>query len=205
MPPAQYGNAESLFRAVHADLARAAYGLLGHHADAEDAVQNSFYQLMVAWHRVGKLATPGEQRVPDQDRAQRSAPDPAVPAPPVGASGRGRGECRDRAGVGAGPATEPFRTLRRFGEVRTAGLRGSLAYIPVPAQPGCDLDAGLDRLAGWRWVTVIFVSGSPRNGQDQIAGSSAGESDRYVTVRSLTGRVAVVRPYGAVRAGGVPQ
>jgi RNA polymerase sigma factor (sigma-70 family) len=62
MPPAQYGNAESLFRAVHADLARAAYGLLGHHADAEDAVQNSFYQLMVAWHRVGKLATPGEQR-----------------------------------------------------------------------------------------------------------------------------------------------
>jgi len=62
MPPAQYGNAESLFRAVHADLARAAYGLLGHHADAEDAVQNGFYQLMVAWHRVGNLATPGEQR-----------------------------------------------------------------------------------------------------------------------------------------------
>src|SRR6266536_3303629 len=62
MPPAQYGNAESLFRAVHADLARAAYGLLGHHADAEDAVQNGFCQLMVAWHRVGNLATPGEQR-----------------------------------------------------------------------------------------------------------------------------------------------
>ena len=51
--------------------------------------------------------------------------------------------------------------LRRFGEVRTAGCRGSLAYIPVPVQPGCDLDAGLDRLVEWRWATVIFVSGSP--------------------------------------------
>ena len=40
--------------------------------------------------------------------------------------------------------------------------RGSPAYIPVPVQPGCDLDAGLDRLVEWRWVTVIFVSGSPQ-------------------------------------------
>jgi hypothetical protein len=39
--------------------------------------------------------------------------------------------------------------------------RGSPAYIPVPVQPGCDLDAALDRLVEWRWVTVIFVSGSP--------------------------------------------
>ena len=45
---------------------------------------------------------------------------------------------------------------------QNGGLRGSLTYIPVPVQPGCDRDAGLDRLAGWRWVTVIFVSGSPQ-------------------------------------------
>jgi RNA polymerase sigma-70 factor (ECF subfamily) len=62
MPQAPYGDAESLFRAIHAELARAAYGLLGNHADAEDAVQNGFYRLMMAWERVGRLATPDEQR-----------------------------------------------------------------------------------------------------------------------------------------------
>jgi len=46
--------------------------------------------------------------------------------------------------------------------VLNGGLRESLAYIPVPVQPGCDLDAGLDRLVEWHWVTVIFVSGSPQ-------------------------------------------
>jgi len=50
----------------------------------------------------------------------------------------------------------------RSGRVLNGGLRESLAYIPVPVQPGCDLDAGLDRLVEWRWVTVIFVSGSPQ-------------------------------------------
>ena len=69
-----------------------------------------------------------------------------APAQALRADARRRARDREadtRAAIkGAGPATEPFRTLRRFGEVRTAGLRGSLAYIPVPAQPGCDLDAG---------------------------------------------------------------
>ena len=69
---------------------------------------------------------------------------------------------------GVGPATEPFRTLRRFGEVRTADCRGSPAYIPVPVQPGCDRDAGLDRLLEWRWVTVILCPEVLSNGQDHF-------------------------------------
>lgn len=57
-----YGDPAELLRSVLADLARAAYGLLGQHADAEDAVQNGCYKLIVAWPRVRSLATPGEQR-----------------------------------------------------------------------------------------------------------------------------------------------
>ncbi|HXL20384.1 MAG TPA: RNA polymerase sigma factor [Streptosporangiaceae bacterium] len=59
---APYGDAESLFLAAHADLVRAVYALLGNHADTEDAAQNSFYKLMVAWDRVAELPTAGEQR-----------------------------------------------------------------------------------------------------------------------------------------------
>ena len=63
MPPqAPYGDAESLFRAAHADLMRAAYALLGNRADTEDAAQNSFCNLMLAWDRVAVLRTAGEQR-----------------------------------------------------------------------------------------------------------------------------------------------
>jgi len=63
MPPqAPYGDAESLFRAAYDDLVRAAYALLGNHADTEDAAQNSFYKLMMAWTRVGGLPAAGEQR-----------------------------------------------------------------------------------------------------------------------------------------------
>jgi RNA polymerase sigma factor (sigma-70 family) len=57
-----YGDPASLLRSVLADLARAAYGLLGHHADTEDAVQNGCVKLITAWPRVAGLATPGEQR-----------------------------------------------------------------------------------------------------------------------------------------------
>jgi RNA polymerase sigma factor (sigma-70 family) len=57
-----YGDPASLLRSVLADLTRAAYGLLGHHADAEDAVQNGCCKLLAAWPRVEGLATPGEQR-----------------------------------------------------------------------------------------------------------------------------------------------
>lgn len=39
-----------------------ACGLLGHHADAEDAVQDGCCKLLAAWPRVAALATPGEQR-----------------------------------------------------------------------------------------------------------------------------------------------
>jgi RNA polymerase sigma factor (sigma-70 family) len=57
-----YGDPASLLRSVLADLARAAYGLLGHYADAEDAVQNGCFRLIMAWPRVAGLTTPGEQR-----------------------------------------------------------------------------------------------------------------------------------------------
>lgn len=57
-----YGDPASLLRSVLADLARAAYGLLGHYADAEDAVQNGCFKLVLAWPRVAGLATAGEQR-----------------------------------------------------------------------------------------------------------------------------------------------
>jgi len=57
-----YGDPALLLRSVLADLARAAYGLLGHHADAEDAVQNGCFKLIMAWPRVAGLATAGEQR-----------------------------------------------------------------------------------------------------------------------------------------------
>src|ERR1035441_2449839 len=68
------------------------------------------------------------------------------------------------------PATEPFRTLRRFGEVRTGaerGLPGSLAYVPVSVQPGCDLDA---------------EAGSP-------AGVALGDGDLRVRKSSVTGKI----------------
>lgn len=97
MPPAQYGSAESLFRAVHADLARAAYGLLGHHADAEDAVQNSFYQLMVAWNRVGNLDEDGAERV----IAERG------PGDLIGEGGTAPGNVRSASVI----ALEPVRAL----------------------------------------------------------------------------------------------
>lgn len=61
-PQDPYRDAESLFRAVYQDLARAAYGVLGNHADTEDAVQNGFYKLMVSWARVGGMPTAGDQR-----------------------------------------------------------------------------------------------------------------------------------------------
>jgi DNA-directed RNA polymerase specialized sigma24 family protein len=41
-----FGDPASLLRSVLDDLTRAAYGLLGHHADAEDAVQNGCCKLL---------------------------------------------------------------------------------------------------------------------------------------------------------------
>ena len=42
------------------------------------------------------------------------------------------------------------------------GLRGSLAYVPVLMQPGCDFGPGWTGLVGWRSVLVISVSGRRR-------------------------------------------
>lgn len=60
--PDPYGDVESLFRAAYHDLVRATYGLLGNHADTEDAAQNSIYRVMKAWTRVSGLPTARAQR-----------------------------------------------------------------------------------------------------------------------------------------------
>jgi hypothetical protein len=65
----------------------------------------------------------------------------------------------DPVGVDADVTVELADRFEQPGLLRA--VPGDVELEPVPAQPGCDLDAGLDRLAGWRWVTVIFVSGSP--------------------------------------------
>jgi RNA polymerase sigma-70 factor, ECF subfamily len=64
MPPPQdpYSDPESLFRAAYDDMTRTAYALLGNRADTEDATQNSFHRLMMAWSRVGGLPTVRKQR-----------------------------------------------------------------------------------------------------------------------------------------------
>jgi RNA polymerase sigma-70 factor, ECF subfamily len=64
MPPPQdpYSDPESLFRAAYDDMVRTAYALLGNRADTEDATQNSFHRLMMAWSRVGGLPTARKQR-----------------------------------------------------------------------------------------------------------------------------------------------
>ena len=40
--------------------------------------------------------------------------------------------------------------------------RAPLACVPVWPEPARDRGQGRNRLAGWRWVTVILVSGSPQ-------------------------------------------
>jgi RNA polymerase sigma factor (sigma-70 family) len=61
-PQDPYGDAESLFRAAYSDMTRTAHALLGNRADTEDAAQNSFHRLMMAWWRVAGLPTARQQR-----------------------------------------------------------------------------------------------------------------------------------------------
>lgn len=76
--------------------------------------------------------------------------------------GDDRGGCSEPVKRGRNYCDGTVSYVKAVRRGQNGGLPGSLAYIPVRVQPGCDLDAGLDRLAGWRWVTVIFVSGSPQ-------------------------------------------
>ena len=57
-----YRDVESLIRATHAGLVRAAFRLLGNRADAEDAVQEGCIKVMLRWPMVGGLATARQQR-----------------------------------------------------------------------------------------------------------------------------------------------
>jgi RNA polymerase sigma-70 factor (ECF subfamily) len=61
-PQAPYRDVESLIRAAHDDLVRAAYRLLGNRADAQDAVQEGCIKVMRKWATVGTLPTAQQQR-----------------------------------------------------------------------------------------------------------------------------------------------
>ena len=64
-----------------------------------------------------------------------------------------------------GPTSEPDRTLRRFGRsaaVSGRGWAGPLRAFRFGRSPRVIVGGAGNRLAGWRWVMVIFVSGSPQ-------------------------------------------
>lgn len=57
-----YRDIDSLIRATHDQLTKAAFRCLLSQADAEDAVQDACVKAMRSWGRVGSLATASEQR-----------------------------------------------------------------------------------------------------------------------------------------------
>lgn len=57
-----YRDIESLIRATHDELGRVAFRCLGHHADAEDAVQTACIKVLRCWPKVKRLATSAQQR-----------------------------------------------------------------------------------------------------------------------------------------------
>jgi RNA polymerase sigma factor (sigma-70 family) len=59
---ARYLDLESLIRDIHGELGGVAFRVLGHRADAEDAVQNGCVAVMRCWPRVACLETAGQQR-----------------------------------------------------------------------------------------------------------------------------------------------
>lgn len=61
-PQAPHRDVESLIRAAHGDLVRAAYRLLGNRADAQDAVQEGCIKVMRKWATVGTLPTAQQQK-----------------------------------------------------------------------------------------------------------------------------------------------
>lgn len=60
--PGPYCDIESLIRATHSELGRVAFGCLGNHADAEDAVQLACVKMVKCWPTVACLASAAKQR-----------------------------------------------------------------------------------------------------------------------------------------------
>jgi RNA polymerase sigma-70 factor, ECF subfamily len=58
----RYPDIESLIRDIHGELGRVAFRVLGHRADAEDAVQNGCIAMMRCWPKVAHLETARQQR-----------------------------------------------------------------------------------------------------------------------------------------------
>lgn len=58
----RYLDIESLIRDIHGELGRVAFRVLGHRADAEDAVQNGCVAAMRYWPQVARLETARQQR-----------------------------------------------------------------------------------------------------------------------------------------------
>jgi hypothetical protein len=57
-----YLDIGSLIRDIHGELGRVAFRVLGHRADAEDAVQNGCVAVMRCWPKVARLETARQQR-----------------------------------------------------------------------------------------------------------------------------------------------
>lgn len=58
----RYLDIGSLIRDIHGELGRVAFRVLGHRADAEDAVQNGCVAAMRCWPQVARLETARQQR-----------------------------------------------------------------------------------------------------------------------------------------------
>jgi len=64
MPPPQppYPDIEALVLATHRESARIAFRIVRNHADAEDATQSAYVNVLLRWPEVGGFATAARQR-----------------------------------------------------------------------------------------------------------------------------------------------
>lgn len=147
MPQEPYGDSGSLIRSVHADLARAAYGLLGHYADAEDAVQNGCFKLLSAWHRVGRLETAEKQGA----YLMRMVLNEALQ---ILRSPYRRWEDLGTADGGYGYAAERAGTRPAFEDEIQARQDLRLVWKAISGLPAMRRDVILLRAAGWEYQDI---------------------------------------------------